>query len=164
MFIAATNINKIVPDYLKTGIYEPKPSVATISNAMDVGAPSNFARMMWLYDNDHGAIKADISGYHFDDDQTRQAIRQVHETTGYLPDPHGAVGYLGLKAGLKNYPNATGIFLETAHPAKFLDVVEDATGKAVPIPDRLQACMQKDVISTPIPADVAALKSWLLSR
>ncbi len=138
-FIASTNRNDIVPEYLQSGIFNPKPSQATISNAMDVGNPSNFARMMDLYYNDLNQIKADVTGYRFSDEETKQAMREVYKTSNYILDPHGAIGYLGLKKYLAEHTEATGVFLETAHPAKFLGVVEDTLKTQVQIPDKLKA-------------------------
>src|SRR5690606_18228132 len=122
-FLACTNINDVVPEYLATRLFSPRPSKQTISNAMDVGNPSNFVRMLDLYDQDFNALTKDIKGYAFTDDQTRQAMRQVFEKINYTLDPHGAVGYLGLKQYQQDGEKVTGIFLETAHPGKFLDVV-----------------------------------------
>ena len=138
-FIAATNVNDVVPAYLKTGIMKPRPSKHTISNAMDVGNPSNFARLMDLYQNDLGVISKDITGYPFTDAETEDAIRTVMAAHGYLLDPHGAVGYLGLKRYLsENHADVNGIFLETAHPAKFKEVVEKAIQRSIPLPHALE--------------------------
>jgi len=125
-FIAATNINKIFPEYLNTGKYNPQPSIQTIANAMDVGNPSNFVRVKELYGNRLEEIKKDIDSYFFTDEQLKQAIKQVYYQNHYLMCPHTAAGYLGIKNYMKNKRvDATeGIFLSTAHPAKFLDVVE----------------------------------------
>ena len=141
--IAATNINDIVPHYLETGQYQPKPSQKTISNAMDVGDPSNFARMYVFYGNSRKRMTEAIQGLSFDDEETLATIRHVHQRTGYLLDPHGAVGYLGLKKYLEQHAT-TGIFLETAHPAKFADIIEKAIDAKAPIPDRLTLCMDKE--------------------
>ena len=127
-FLACSNSNDTVPKYLKTGEYEAKPSISTISNAMDVGDPSNFARMLDLYSGSHQKMKENISGDSYSDEETRSAIKQVYESTGYILDPHGAVGWLGLKKYLKS-TSATGLFLETAHPYKFKDTVEPEIGK-----------------------------------
>ena len=123
-FIAATNINDIVPNYLETGIYTSKPSKQTISNAMDVGDPSNFVRILEIFKNDDAKLKEVLSSYSFTDIETQNAMKQIKEKYHYIADPHGAVGYLGLKKELINYPNAIGFFLETAHPIKFLNIVE----------------------------------------
>lgn len=138
-FIAATNVNDVVPEYLHTGNMKPRPSQHTLSNAMDVGNPSNFARMIDLYNGDLSAIRADIVGYSFTDEETRKAMKEVCGKFHYMLDPHGAVGYLGLKKYLtKNPGTVNGIFLETAHPAKFGDAVEKAIDKKVPLPETLQ--------------------------
>jgi threonine synthase len=140
-FIAANNRNDVVYQYLQTANFEPRPSVATIANAMDVGDPSNFARILDLYRNDHQAISADIIGTSYTDEQIRETMAQVYQTTGYLTDPHGAVGYRALKEQLK--PGESGIFLETAHPAKFTQTVEEIVGKGnVPMPERLEAFLK----------------------
>ncbi|PQJ76392.1 threonine synthase [Polaribacter glomeratus] len=136
-FIASTNINDTVPTYLVEGIYKPKPSKATISNAMDVGNPSNFIRIQELFNNDLETLKDAFSSYSFTDDETRATMKDIYRNTGYVAEPHGAVGYLGLKKyGLKE--NEFGIFLETAHPVKFLDVVEDVLPVKVEIPEQIK--------------------------
>ncbi len=136
--VAATNVNRVVPDYLKTGIYAPAVSVATIANAMDVGNPGNFDRLRRVFDDDYGAITGSVSGYWFDDDRIREHIGQEYQRTGYLLDPHGAVASLGLDAYLEHHPGSGGIFVATAHPAKFRDIVEPLTGQTVEIPDSLR--------------------------
>jgi threonine synthase len=136
-FIAATNINDTVPNFLIDGIYTPKPSKATISNAMDVGNPSNFIRIRELFNNDLATLKDTFSSYSFTDDETRETMQKIYEKSGYVADPHGAVGYLGLKKhGLKE--NEFGVFLETAHPVKFLDVVESTLPVKVEIPEQIK--------------------------
>lgn len=137
-FVAATNANDIVPQYLTTTQFSPRPSVQTINNAMDVGNPSNFARMLDLFHHDHKAMSRAITGYSFSDQETQAAMIDVFENLNYVLDPHGAIGYLGIKKYLKQHPSATGIFLETAHPAKFPDVVENTLSTRVGIPDSLQ--------------------------
>ena len=139
-FIAANNRNDIFYQYLKTGNYTPRPSVATIANAMDVGDPSNFARVQDLYANDHAAICQEISGATFTDEEIRDTVQQTYEETGYLLDPHGACGYRALKEGLK--PDEVGVFLETAHPAKFLKTIQQIIKKDVQIPEKLQTFMR----------------------
>lgn len=161
-FIAATNINNIVPNYLATGIFTPKPSRRTISNAMDVGDPSNFARMMDLYDNDHHKIAQDIIGYSFTDDQTKAVIRRVYEQYHYLMDPHGAVGYLALQEYLLKNDDGQAIFLETAHPAKFCNIVEKVIAEKVLIPKRLKDSMEKEKSSVLISNSFQELASFLL--
>ena len=123
-FVASTNENDTVPRFLENGIYNPKPSVATISNAMDVGNPSNFVRIQEMYNNDLEAFEKDFSSYSFSDEETKFIIKNIYINSGYVAEPHGAIGYLGLKKELQNYNDAIGFFLETAHPIKFLDVVE----------------------------------------
>lgn len=142
-FIAATNINDVVPEYLQTGVFKPRPSIPTISNAMDVGNPSNYTRILELYGNDIDKIREDIVGYSFTDDETRQAIVKIFQDSGYIADPHGAVAYLGFKSYQKENPSIQGIFLETAHPAKFFDVVQPLV-HAVDIPNTLQNCLNKE--------------------
>lgn len=138
-FIAATNVNDVVPEYLNTGLMKPRASRHTMSNAMDVGNPSNFARMIDLYSGNVDFIKTDVIGYAFSDDETRKAMKDVSLNFDYILDPHGAVGYLGLKKYMHRHPGpVNGIFLETAHPAKFGDVVESAIGRNVPLPETLQ--------------------------
>ena len=139
-FIAANNRNDIFYSYLRTGQYNPRPSIATIANAMDVGDPSNFARVLALYDNSHAAICQDISGTTYTDEEIAEEIRRVYETNGYLLDPHGACGHRALREGLR--PGETGFFIETAHPAKFKDTVENIIGEPVSIPQRLQDFMK----------------------
>lgn len=138
-FVAATNANDVVPEYLETGTFSPRPSVQTIANAMDVGHPSNFERMMWLYQGDRDAMRRDVVGRRHADDEVRAAIRRVYEERGYVLDPHSAIAYLGLKAELAaaGEPGAAGIFLATAHPAKFSEVVEPVIGRPVETPGPL---------------------------
>ena len=136
-FVASTNVNDTVPNYLVAGVYSPKPSKATISNAMDVGNPSNFIRIRELFNNDLNALKSAFSSYSFSDDETRETMKKIYGDSGYVADPHGAVGYLGLKKyGLKE--TEFGVFLETAHPVKFLDVVEETLPVKVAIPAQIQ--------------------------
>lgn len=164
-FIAATNANDIVPNYLATGHFEPKPSVSTISNAMDVGNPSNFARIMDIYNDDWEAVKEDISGYAFDDAATARCIKQVFEENGYLMCPHTAVGYLAMEAYLKETAGAANaIVLGTAHPVKFGDVVEPLIGQKVAIPERLQKMLGTEKLSIPMSSKFADFKEWLMSK
>ncbi|MFV8362328.1 threonine synthase [Flavobacterium sp. ZT3P35] len=149
-FVAATNVNDTVPRFLENGVYDPKPSKATISNAMDVGNPSNFIRIQELYQNDLEQFKKDFSSFTFSDEETLEAMKTIYKRDGYIAEPHGAVGYLGLKKELENHPNAIGIFLETAHPIKFLDVVEPALNVKLPIPEQIESVMNKEKISTKI--------------
>jgi len=149
-FVASTNVNDTVPRFLTNGIYDPKPSIATISNAMDVGNPSNFIRIQEMYGNDLEQFKKDFSSYTYNDEETLEALKNIYKTDGYIAEPHGAVGYLGLKKELENYPNAIGVFLETAHPIKFLDVVEPALGITLPIPTQIESVLNKEKVSTKI--------------
>lgn len=161
-FIAANNRNDIFYQYLKTGEYNPRPSIATIANAMDVGDPSNFARILDLYKNSHESISAEISGATYTDDQIRETVKRAFDETGYLLDPHGACGYRALEEGLN--PDETGVFLETAHPAKFLQTVEGIIGKEMRIPEKLQAFMRGTKQSVPMSKDFASFKAYLMKR
>jgi threonine synthase len=134
-----------VPKYLWTGIFEPKPSIATISNAMDVGNPSNFARIQALFDSDLEKTKSEIAGKSYDDEATRKAMKSVFNESGYIMCPHTAVAYLGLSEYLKESgSNATGVFLSTAHPAKFIDIVEETIDKKLEIPEKLELVLKKE--------------------
>lgn len=161
-FIAANNRNDIFYQYLQTGEYRPRPSVATLANAMDVGDPSNFARILDLYGHSHAAIAADISGATYTDEQIRATVKAVYDETGYLLDPHGACGYRALRESLQ--PGETGLFLETAHPAKFLATVEDIIGAPVAVPAKLQAFMAGTQQSLPLPNDFESFKAFLLNQ
>ena len=161
-FIAANNANDIFYKYLQTGEYNPKPSVQTIANAMDVGDPSNFARIYDLYKKDHKAICADISGATYTDAQIAETIKQVKAETGYVCDPHGACGYRALAEGLK--AGEVGFFLETAHPAKFKDTVDRILGEDIDIPAKLQAFMKGTKQSIPMSKAFADFKAFLLSE
>ncbi|BCX48347.1 threonine synthase [Haloferula helveola] len=161
-FVAATNINDVVPRYLESGDYQPLPSEATISNAMDVGAPSNFARMQALFGSSWEEMCDTIDGLAFSDEETRAAIREVKETLGYTIDPHGAVGWLAAKAWRTAHPDTPTITLETAHPSKFLDVMEEELGKgSVEIPERLAVLADREKVATSMSADEAEFKDWL---
>jgi threonine synthase len=149
-FVASTNVNDTVPQFLQNGIYEAKPSVATISNAMDVGNPSNFIRIQEMYNNDLKAFSNDFTSYSFTDEETLFEMKNIYANSGYISEPHGAVGYLGLKHEMQNYHNAIGIFLETAHPIKFLDIVEPALQIKLPIPKQIESVLNKEKISTKI--------------
>lgn len=161
-FVASTNVNDTVPKFLETGNYEPKPSKATLSNAMDVGNPSNFIRIQEMYNNDLTEFEKDFSSFSFDDEQTKAALKTIYEHNGYIAEPHGAVGYLGLKKELQNHPGAIGFFLETAHPIKFLDIVEETLNVKLPIPYQIQSVLGKEKISTKIKT-YGELKSFLLN-
>ena len=161
-FIAATNANDIVPAYLKSGDYRPRASMATISNAMDVGAPSNFARIQALFGNSWEEMRGKIEGMAFTDDQTRAAIREVKSLYDYEIDPHGAVGWLAARKWRAANPGNATITLETAHPSKFLDVMEQEIGKgAVEVPERLAILANREKMAARLPADEAAFKEWL---
>jgi len=160
--VAATNLNDVVPQYLTTSNYQPRPSVATISNAMDVGAPSNFARMVEIFGNDWKAMSEKISGYAYNDQQTRAAIHEVHQKYGYVIDPHGAVGYLAAEAWLAEHPEDTAIILETAHPAKFPETIHAELGPdAIEVPERLACLADQEKVAIPMTADEKALQDWL---
>ncbi len=160
-FIAATNANKVVPNYMKTGSYQPKKSVATISNAMDVGDPSNFVRILEMQQNNLEVLKNGFSSQSFTDEQTKESMRRIYSDFGYIADPHGAVGFLGLERYQKEHPNTYGVFLETAHPVKFLEVVEDTLGKTLPIPQKIVEVLSKQKQATKI-SDYEELTSFLL--
>lgn len=160
-FVAATNANNVVPKFMHKGKYEPMPSVATISNAMDVGDPSNFVRIRHLYQDDFPTLKNYLSSYSFSDEATKSTMKKVFAESGYILDPHGAVGYLGAKQFQNNHPNTYGIFLETAHPVKFLDVVEETLGLTPKIPLQIQSVMGKAKKSRKI-GSYDELKSYLL--
>jgi threonine synthase len=160
-FVAATNANDAVPEYLKTKKFHARPSVQTISNAMDVGNPSNFVRMLDLFNHDVDQVRETIKGYSFSDAETRVAMQQVYNQSHYVTDPHGAVGYLGLKKFLKTNPTYMGVFLETAHPAKFADVVEDTLQTKVELPERLQKFMQGEKKSVVISSEFDEFKELL---
>ncbi len=160
-FIAATNANAVVPKYLKTGNYEPHPSVPTLSNAMDVGNPSNFARMLDLNGSTWNKMKRGIKGYSYDDNTTKKTMVEVFEKYNYIMDPHGAVGYLALKEYQKK-KDAVGVILETAHPAKFLEDVESILNRKIDIPDRLISLIDKKKESILRGIDFPSFKEWLL--
>lgn len=161
-FIAATNANNIVPHYLESGQYEPKPSVATISNAMDVGNPSNFVRLLALFEENDQSLQDVVSGFSLNDDETRKVIAKVQEQYGYTCDPHGAVAYAALEAQLDK--GELGVFFETAHPAKFGDVVNTVIGKEISIPERLAKYLQLEKKSIEMPTDYAMFKDFLYSH
>ena len=149
-FIASTNSNDTVPQYLEKGVYEPKPSKATISNAMDVGNPSNFIRIQELFDNDINALKHVFSSFSFSDPKTREAMKTIFNTSDYIADPHGAVGYLGIKEYQKKDSDSLCIFLETAHPVKFLEVVENTLSVEVAIPEQIKKVLNREKVAIAI--------------
>lgn len=162
-FIAANNENDIVYKYLKSGKYEPRASVSTIANAMDVGAPSNFARILELYNHSHLEISTDMVGYRYSDKEIRETMKQVFVEENYMLDPHGAVGYRALKADLKD--GEVGVFLETAHPAKFTETVESVLGEGtVVLPEKLAAFMKGEKLSIPLSTEFVDFKQFLLNK
>jgi len=161
-FVAANNENNVVTEYLSTKLYEPKPSVQTISNAMDVGNPSNFIRIQEIYKNNFETLKSNLSSYSFSDDETRVALKELYNEFKYIADPHGAVGYLGCKSYLKNNDNAHCVFLETAHPTKFLNVVEEIIPEQIELPSQIEAVMDQEKTAIPI-AHYDELKAVLLN-
>lgn len=168
-FIAATNVNDVIPEYLSSGLFNPRPSLPTLSNAMDVGNPSNFARMLALYEgNDEGStwnnLKEAISSYAFSDGDTERALKEVWDTHQYLLDPHTAVGYLALKAYQKQHPHSRGVVLSTAHPAKFLESVERILGQNISIPEQLASLIPLNKQATLLPVDFDGFKTWLLEH
>jgi len=160
-FVASNNANNVVTRYLISKLYEPKPSIQTISNAMDVGAPSNFIRIQEIYKNKFETLKENLSSYSFSDDETREAMLEIYNEYNYVADPHGAVGYLGCKSHLEEHPNAHCVFLETAHPTKFLDVVEAVIKEKQELPEQIQAVMGKEKESVVI-SIYDDLKAFLL--
>jgi len=161
-FVAATNVNDVVPEYLETGVVRPRPAVATISNAMDVGDPSNLVRIRALFDDDLEALRRAVGACRWDDTATRGAIAAVHRSTGYVLDPHTAVGWLALRDRLDHCPEGVhGVLLATAHPAKFGATVAAAIGSPPPLPDRLAACLDRELRNVRIAADPAGLAALL---
>lgn len=163
VFIAASNINRPVPDYLVTGIFTPRPSRQTIANAMDVGNPGNFARILLMFNHSWEAIKKEIKGYSYTDEQIRAVIHDVYHKTGYILDPHGAIGYMALKEYM-NSLDACGIFLETAHPAKFHSIIEEIIQTKINIPSRLLQCLEKEKKTILINNQFDDLKDFLFSN
>lgn len=161
-FIASTNVNDTVPNYLKTAEYNPMPSQQTISNAMDVSDPSNFIRIQELFSNDIDALKTALSAYSFTDDATREKIKELKEKHDYISDPHGAVGQLGLDKYLEEHPDSIGISLETAHPIKFLDVVEPIIDEKIEVPKQISDILDKTILNHEI-SSYDQLKTYLLT-
>ncbi|MCZ8196610.1 MAG: threonine synthase [Flavobacterium sp.] len=149
-FVASTNANDTIPRFLENGIYNAKPSIATISNAMDVGNPSNFVRIQEMYNNDLSEFEKDFSSYTYTDEETKYAMKNIYTNSGYIAEPHGAVGYLGLRKELEKQPNSIGFFLETAHPIKFLDIVEPVLNVKLEIPKQIESVLGKDKVSIKI--------------
>ncbi len=163
-FIAACNANDAVPGYLQTGAYAAKPAVATLSNAMDVGDPSNFVRLLRLFDNNLLSIQNILTGFSISDETTKRTIQEVYKEENYLLDPHGAVSYKALQQYLQEHAGSEGIFLETAHPVKFYDVVETVIAGDVPIPKAVQALFSKTKNSITMQASSEDLKAFLMER
>ncbi|KPL16628.1 MAG: threonine synthase [Bacteroides sp. SM23_62] len=161
-YIVATNVNDVVPEYLQTGKFRPRPSIPTIANAMDVGNPSNFARILDLYGHSHDAIVDAMNAYAYTDDELRETIGDVYQRTGYLLDPHGAAGYRALKAYTPREKGIPGVFLETAHPGKFSLTVEEVIRSTVEIPTQLQDASSKKKSSITLAADFPDFKDFLL--
>ena len=162
-FVASTNVNDTVPKFMLTGEYHPKPSTATISNAMDVGDPSNFIRIRHLFQDDFKTLNENLSSFSFSDVATKKAMKEIQKEFGYVADPHGAVGYLGFREYQKAHPNVYGVFLETAHPVKFLEVVEDTLGTTLEIPSQIRKVMGKEKKSIKIKT-YGELKTYLINR
>lgn len=163
-FVAATNVNDVVPEYLGGQPFQPRDSVATISNSMDVGNPSNFYRLLALFGGNGDDLKSKVRGYAYTDDQTREALKVMEKNTGYVMDPHGAVAYLGLKEFLRDHKEYQGVFLETAHPGKFGKVVEETLGKTIELPNRLAGFLHGIKKVQPLENDYEAFRKYLLSR
>ena len=162
-FVAATNRNDVVPAYLREGEYRPRPSVATISNAMDVGAPSNFARMEDIFGNEWKSMRARVAGFSYDDQMTREAIRRIKVETGYTLEPHGAVGWRAAEEWRKLNPEAQTVVLETAHPAKFPETIQSAIG-ITPTHPSLEILKQRPIIKHPVAADANAIRAFIEAR
>ena len=160
-FVAATNVNDAVPEYLESGVYEPRPSIATVANAMDVGAPSNFERVQSLYNSDLMALRQDIVGFAYEDSQVIAEIGHVYREHGYVLDPHSAIAWLALQDRLVDQPDARGVFLATAHPAKFREVVEPAIGRSIELPRALADAISRPRHSISMPAAYSALEDFL---
>lgn len=162
-FVASTNVNDTVPEFLVTGKYNPKPSKATISNAMDVGNPSNFIRIQEMYKNDLAEFRKDFSSFSFSDEETIFAMQEIYKNTNYVTEPHGAIGYLGLKKEMENRENTIGIFLETAHPIKFMETVEPTLNIKLEIPEQIESVLKKEKVSIKI-SSYDNLKNYLLRK
>jgi threonine synthase len=163
-FVAATNVNDVVPEYLRTGEFHPRPAKASFSNAMDVGNPNNFPRLLDLCRNRLEYVQKEIWGHGAADDETLREMKVMHERYGYIADPHTAVGVLGWEAYKREHPEPSqGLVLATAHPAKFADVVMKAIGTAPQLPDRLAAYLQREKLSRPISSSYDDFKQFLLT-
>jgi threonine synthase len=160
-FVAASNQNDIVPNYLLSGLYEPKPSVQTIANAMDVGNPNNFPRLTELYQNNFTAIKKELSGSAYSDKEIEKLVADCYKTNKYLCDPHGATGYGAIKNFISKQPGYNGIFIETAHPCKFIEDVERIIGQKVELPQKLKEFAARTIQSHTLKADYKLFKAFL---
>jgi threonine synthase len=161
-FIAASNVNRVVPDYLESGEYNPRGAVRTLSNAMDVGDPNNFIRIREMFGYNHQQVKDQIMGFVADDGKTRDAISRLYHKYGYTSEPHGAIGYLGCENLLDR--DETGIFLGTAHPAKFKDIVEDTLRQEIEMPEYLKNIQNKEKLAEKMPADYQVFRDWLMKH
>ncbi|HET9825547.1 MAG TPA: threonine synthase, partial [Chitinophagaceae bacterium] len=161
-FVAACNVNDVVPEFLKTGDYQPKKTIATISNAMDVGDPNNFVRILEIFEEDMSELKRILSAYSITDEETRATIKKIFKQYHYILDPHGAVGYLSLERYLKKDRELKGIFVETAHPVKFYDVVEPVIGQKIPLPSLVEGIIGKNKVTTKMEVGYSVLKDFLL--
>jgi len=162
-FIAATNSNDTVPRYMIDANYNPKASIATISNAMDVGNPSNFVRIIKIYQNNFSELQSDLQAISFSDTETKEAMKFIYKQHNYITEPHGAIGYLGIQNKLKQNDNSIGVFLETAHPIKFLETVKPTLNCSLEIPEAIKKILAKEKKSIKIES-YKQLKSYLLSN
>jgi threonine synthase len=160
-FVAATNVNDTVPQYLRSGRYEPRPSVRTVANAMDVGAPSNLERMQALYGGDLDALRRDVTGFAYEDTRIVAEIAEVYRRHDYLLDPHSAIAWLALQDVLASEPESPGVFVATAHPAKFREVVEPAIGRPVPLPPALAEALERPRHAISMDVDYPTLAEFL---
>jgi threonine synthase len=160
-FLSVNNLNDVVASYLLTGDFRPRPSTPTIANAMDVGDPSNFDRVLDLFDHRYEWIIQHMHGYSYTDTEIREIIGRVYRQTGYLCDPHGATGCQAARSFREEHPGLTGIFLETAHPAKFRETVEEVIGETVELPERLAAFSKGTKVSVPVTPDFEVFKDYL---
>ncbi len=163
-FIAACNVNDTVPDFLQTGNYQPKKAVPTISNAMDVGDPSNFIRIMEIFQQQFSELKSTLTGYTISDEETKATLKSVYQNHNYLLDPHGAVAYSALEQYLSQNKNSKGVILETAHPVKFYDVIEPLINEKVPVPETVAEQIKKEKVSTKIGANAEELSDFLMKQ
>ncbi|MRR23866.1 threonine synthase, partial [bacterium] len=162
--VAATNVNRVVPEYLSTGIFNPAPTIATIANAMDVGNPGNFDRLRRVFNDDYNFLATSVSGFWFDDDAIREHIGEEYRRSGYILDPHGAVASLGLNMYLENNPGTSGIFVATTHPAKFTGIVEPLIGGEVEMPESLRIFLSGRKLSVRMKPGAVNLEEYLNDR